>query len=108
VALALRVQELDQVGLVGRKPLLGGLELLHAGSAIAAFPLRLMSAHRYDRIDSRTPRCPVLNTDRSCGCADRYDDTTCCRTNSVAAALPRINFFASRRKGSIPYVLADD
>jgi hypothetical protein len=65
VALALRVQELDQVGLVGRKPLLGGLELLHAVSAIAAFPLRLMSPHRDDSIDSPAPRCPALNTDRS-------------------------------------------
>ena len=60
----LRVQELDQVGLVGGKPLPGRLELPHAVPAIDAFPLRLVVARRDDGIDSLSPCGPVLDADR--------------------------------------------
>jgi len=60
----LRVQELDQVGLVGGKPLPGSLELPHAVPAILAFPLRLQDAHRDNSVDSPTPCGPLLDADR--------------------------------------------
>src|SRR5215467_10124447 len=51
-------RKLDQVGLVGGKPLPGSLELPHAVPAILAFPLRLQDAHRDDSVDSPTPCGP--------------------------------------------------
>src|SRR5215831_250675 len=62
--LPFRVQELDQVGLVGGKPLPGGLELPHAVPAVLAFPLRLVSAQRDHGIESPPPCGPMLDTDR--------------------------------------------
>jgi len=54
----LRVQKLDQVGLVVGKPLPGGLELPHAVPAIAPLAFGLKAPHRDDGIDFPTHAAP--------------------------------------------------
>jgi hypothetical protein len=63
--LALRVQELNQVGFVGGEALPRRPELFHTVPAVFAFALGFPRAHRDHGIDAPGPRGTMSDADRS-------------------------------------------